>query len=504
MQTGGGALPGLALPRRRRAARARPALRPHHRRPGLRRRARGVSASPAPSTPPPTASAGTRSSPARARASSAPTPVSGHGGMAALDTAHAALALGLPTLLSPRLSAADPRERHRGVSHHTLTVLRMLLARGGRRGPRRARPRSPRSWPTRRPAPPPPRSPGRPRRATQPPASRPERWAAPSTRTRSSSRRPWPRVGPGRLLRVARGRGVEDVDPPAGPSPRDRTRGQAHGPLRIKGRPARARTARMASQSSLARRARQPRRRRPLRGPGPRLPLLPGAGARPLPQHPERLPHRSLQYGEYLAAHDLDALTARPADIADFLAELATGNGRPACSASTIHRKAACLRSFYKHLRRDELIGDDPTAALSAPRRAKKLPQVLNYSEVQKLLAAPRGDEPTALRDRALLEVMYACGLRASETIGLELGRHRPARGLPARPRQGLQGTAGAARPPGDRGDQRLPARRRARSWSASATSRSCSSTSAAARSPARASTRSSSATPAPPASRAG
>lgn len=52
----------------------------------------------------------------------------GHGGIAALDTAHAALALGMPTLLSPRLSAADPRERHRGVSHHTLTVLRMLLA----------------------------------------------------------------------------------------------------------------------------------------------------------------------------------------------------------------------------------------------------------------------------------------------------------------------------------------------------------------------------------------
>ena len=127
------------------------------------------------------------------------------------------------------------------------------------------------------------------------------------------------------------------------------------------------------------------------------------------------------QYGEYLAAHDKDALHARPADVADFLAELATGEGRPPCSASTIHRKAACLRSFYKHLRRDELIGDDPTAALTAPRRSKKLPQVLNYSEVQKLLASPRGSEPTTLRDRALLEVMYACGLRASETIGLEL-----------------------------------------------------------------------------------
>ncbi len=127
------------------------------------------------------------------------------------------------------------------------------------------------------------------------------------------------------------------------------------------------------------------------------------------------------QYGEFLAGHDRDALEARPADIADFLADLATGNGRPACSAATIHRKAACLRSFYKHLRRDELIADDPTAALSAPRRAKKLPHVLNYSEVQLLLAAPRGDEPTTLRDRALLEVMYACGLRASETIGLEV-----------------------------------------------------------------------------------
>jgi hypothetical protein len=51
----------------------------------------------------------------------------GHGGIAALDTVHASLALGLPTLLSPRLSSADPRERHAPVSHHTLTVLELLL-----------------------------------------------------------------------------------------------------------------------------------------------------------------------------------------------------------------------------------------------------------------------------------------------------------------------------------------------------------------------------------------
>jgi hypothetical protein len=51
----------------------------------------------------------------------------GHGGMAALDVAHSALALGLPTLLSPRLSASDPRERHRGLSHHSASVLELLL-----------------------------------------------------------------------------------------------------------------------------------------------------------------------------------------------------------------------------------------------------------------------------------------------------------------------------------------------------------------------------------------
>jgi Protein of unknown function (DUF3866) len=52
----------------------------------------------------------------------------GHGGITALENAHAALALGLPTLISPRLSASDPRERHRGLSHHTETVLELLLA----------------------------------------------------------------------------------------------------------------------------------------------------------------------------------------------------------------------------------------------------------------------------------------------------------------------------------------------------------------------------------------
>jgi integrase/recombinase XerD len=128
-----------------------------------------------------------------------------------------------------------------------------------------------------------------------------------------------------------------------------------------------------------------------------------------------------LQFGEFLAERGLGAAEAGPADVSDFLAELATGNGRPACSAATIHRKAACLRSFYRHLRRQELTDSDPTATLAPPRRGRRLPHVLSYPEVQRLLEAPKGPGATDLRDRAMLELMYACGLRASETIGLEL-----------------------------------------------------------------------------------
>jgi integrase/recombinase XerD len=130
-----------------------------------------------------------------------------------------------------------------------------------------------------------------------------------------------------------------------------------------------------------------------------------------------------LQLGRFLGERHLSALEASPADISDFLTGLATGDDdhRPA-SPATIHRKSACLRSFYRHLRREGLRESDPTATLSAPRRSRKLPQVLTRGEVEKLLAQPRGTDPHALRDRALLELMYASGLRASEAIGLELG----------------------------------------------------------------------------------
>ena len=128
-----------------------------------------------------------------------------------------------------------------------------------------------------------------------------------------------------------------------------------------------------------------------------------------------------LQFGRFLESEGLAALTAGAADVSTWLTRLADPAGA-AASPATVHRKAACLRSFYRHLRRENLRESDPTATLSAPRRGRRLPQVLTRPEVARLLEQPRGTAPTALRDRALLEVMYACGLRASEVIALALG----------------------------------------------------------------------------------
>ena len=117
----------------------------------------------------------------------------------------------------------------------------------------------------------------------------------------------------------------------------------------------------------------------------------------------------------------MSALDAEASHVSDFLTRLATGhNGHRPASPATIHRKSACLRSFYRHLRREGLRDSDPTAGLSAPRRSRKLPHVLTRGEIERLLAQPSGTDPNALRDRALLELMYACGLRASEAIGLD------------------------------------------------------------------------------------
>jgi integrase/recombinase XerD len=129
-----------------------------------------------------------------------------------------------------------------------------------------------------------------------------------------------------------------------------------------------------------------------------------------------------LQFGAWLAAAGKDARSVGHTDLAAFVATLAAGaDGRPPAASTTIQRKVACLRSFYRHLRREEILDRDPTAELKGPPRGKRLPKVLTRDEVALLLAQPSGESPAARRDRALLELMYACGLRASEAVGMRL-----------------------------------------------------------------------------------
>jgi integrase/recombinase XerD len=134
------------------------------------------------------------------------------------------------------------------------------------------------------------------------------------------------------------------------------------------------------------------------------------------------------QYGDFLGRHGVDPLAVSPRDLAQFVSELAQGGAttpdgpvRKPAAPATLQRKIACLRSFYRYLRREQVLDADPTGDLRPPRSRERLPKVLSRDEVNRLLAQPAGSGAAAVRDRALLETMYACGLRASEAIGLEL-----------------------------------------------------------------------------------
>jgi integrase/recombinase XerD len=129
-----------------------------------------------------------------------------------------------------------------------------------------------------------------------------------------------------------------------------------------------------------------------------------------------------MQFSAFLDREGIGALDVTRRHLNKFVTQLASGGpDKPPVAPATVQRKVACLRSFYRHLRREEVIERDPTAELRAPKRSQRLPHVLTRDEVQKLLSAPEGTDPAALRDRGILELMYACGLRASEAVGLEV-----------------------------------------------------------------------------------
>ncbi|HRQ66325.1 MAG TPA: site-specific tyrosine recombinase XerD [Xanthomonadaceae bacterium] len=111
-------------------------------------------------------------------------------------------------------------------------------------------------------------------------------------------------------------------------------------------------------------------------------------------------------------------LAAASADIYSLLAGRVAQGYKPRSNA----RLLSTLRRFYAQQLRLGRIAVDPSADLDAPRLSRGVPRALSESQVDALLAAPDVDSPEGLRERAMLELMYACGLRVSELVGLDLG----------------------------------------------------------------------------------
>jgi integrase/recombinase XerD len=95
-------------------------------------------------------------------------------------------------------------------------------------------------------------------------------------------------------------------------------------------------------------------------------------------------------------------------------------------SKRTTAKSLSAIRSFFRYLHRDGLIGSDPSEALQTPRTPRQLPQVFSQEEVNRLLEAIEADSPAGLRDRCLFELIYSCGLRVSEAAELTLDRYFP------------------------------------------------------------------------------
>ena len=90
-------------------------------------------------------------------------------------------------------------------------------------------------------------------------------------------------------------------------------------------------------------------------------------------------------------------------------------------SRATVARKIATLRSFYKYLARQGEVEKNPVKVIRTPRQEKRLPKFLTPNDIERLLAAPKGDDPLTLRDLAMLEVLYSTGIRVSELVGMNL-----------------------------------------------------------------------------------
>lgn len=125
-------------------------------------------------------------------------------------------------------------------------------------------------------------------------------------------------------------------------------------------------------------------------------------------------------YREWLvAAGIVDTSDVTAAVIDRFIAERASAE--PAPAATSLARLQSSVRGWHRFLTREGIEADDPSGRLRPPKAPRRLPKALTIDQVERLLDAPSPDEPIGIRDRALLELLYATGARVSEAIGLDV-----------------------------------------------------------------------------------
>ncbi|POE10148.1 site-specific tyrosine recombinase XerD [Pectobacterium odoriferum] len=128
-----------------------------------------------------------------------------------------------------------------------------------------------------------------------------------------------------------------------------------------------------------------------------------------------RLDLRTL--AEWLEHHDNGLLQVQALDLQAFLADRVEGGYKATSSA----RLLSAMRRFFQYLYREKHRSDDPSAVLSSPKLPQRLPKDLSEAQVDALLNVPSIEQPLELRDKAMLEVLYATGLRVSELVSLTM-----------------------------------------------------------------------------------
>ncbi|KQQ64484.1 site-specific tyrosine recombinase XerD [Microbacterium sp. Leaf320] len=125
-------------------------------------------------------------------------------------------------------------------------------------------------------------------------------------------------------------------------------------------------------------------------------------------------------YLEWLDAENIvDTAEITPAVVGRFIADRSSADPTPA--ATSLARLQSSVRGWHRFLAREGIEVDDPSGRLRPPKAPRRLPKALTIDQVERLLGAPSAEDPIGIRDRALLELLYATGARVSEAVGLDV-----------------------------------------------------------------------------------